>query len=870
MHEIFFAVHVGHPSFPSFVTGTDLWKKSNFHRFSKTSNLSKIQVFRQNECTRLFRRRRSSPSSVIRHFPLSSQGRTCEKNQILAVFQKQAIFPKFKIFRQNECTRFFRRRRSSPSSVVRHFPLSSQGRTCEKNQILAVFQKQAIFPKFKIFRQNECTRFFRRRRSSPSSVVRHFPLSSQGRTCEKNQIFAVFQKQAIFPKFKIFGQNECTRFFRRRRSSQSLVVRHFPLSSQGRTCEKNQIFAVQKQAIFPKFKIFRQNECTRFFLVGRRRGRSSVISLFRHRDGPVKKIKFSPFFKNKRSFQNSRFLGKMSARDFFCCCRSSVVRHFPLSSQGRTCEKNQIFAVFQKQAIFPKFKIFRQNECTRFFWRRRSSPSSVVRHFPLSSQGRTCEKNQIFAVFQKQAIFPKFKIFRQNECTRFFRRCRRSSVVISLFRHRDGPVKKIKFSPFFKNKQSFQNSRFLGKMSARDFFCCCRSSVIRHFPLSSQGRTCEKNQIFAVFQKQAIFPKFKIFRQNECTRFFWRRRSSPSSVVRHFPLSSQGRTCEKNQILAVFQKQAIFPKFKIFRQNECTRLFFAVVGRRSSVISLFRHRDGPVKKIKFSPFFKNKQSFQNSRFLGKMSVRDFFCVVGRRRRRSSVISLFRHRDGPVKKIKFSPFFKNKQSFQNSRFLGKMSAQDFFGVVGRRRRRSSVISLFRHRDGPVKKIKFSPFFKNKQSFQNSRFLGKMSARDFFCCCRSSVIRHFLFRHRDGPVKKIKFSPFFKNKRSFQNSRFLGKMSARDFFCCCRSSVIRHFPLSSQGRTCEKNQIFAVFQKQAIFPKFKIFRQNECTRFFRRRRSSPSSVVRHFPLSSQGRTCEKNEISKTSNLSKIQDF
>ena len=149
------------------------------------------------------------------------------------------------------------------------------------------------------------------------------------------------------------------------------------------------------------------------------------------------------------------------------------------------------------------------------------------------------------------------------------------------------------------------------------------------------------------------------------------------------------------------------------------RDFFDVVGRRrrrSSVISLFRHRDGPVKKIKFSPYFKNKQSFQNSRFLGKMSARDFFAVVGRRRRRSSVISLFRHRDGPVKKIKFSPFFKNKQSFQNSRFLGKMSARDYFAIVGRRRRWSSVISLFRHRYGPVKKIKFSPFFKNKQYFQ----------------------------------------------------------------------------------------------------------------------------------------------------------
>ena len=459
----------------------------------------------------------------------------------------------------------------------------------------------------------------------------------------------------------------------------------------------------------------------------------------------------------------------MSELDFFRRRRwspSSVVRHFPLSSQGRTCEKNQIFAVFQKQAIFPKFKIFRQNECTRFFRRRRWSPSSVVRHFRLSSQGRTCEKNQIFAVYQKQAIFPKFKIFRQNECIRFFAvvggRRRRSSVIF-LFHHRDGPVKKIKFSPFFKNKQSFQNSRFLGKMSVRDFF--------------------------------------------------------------------------------------------------------AVVGgrrRRSSFIFVFRHRDGPVKKIKFSPFFKNKQSFQNSRFLGKMSARDFFAVVGGRRRRSSVIFLFRHRDGPVKKIKFSPFFKNKQSFQNSRFLGKMSVRDFFAVVGGRRRRSSFIFVFRHRDGPVKKIKFSPFFKNKQSFQNSRFLGKMSAIRFFAVVggrrrRSSVI--FLFHHRDGPVKKIKFSPFFKNKQSFQNSRFLGKMSERDFFRRRRwspSSVVLHFRLSSQGRTCEKNLIFAVFQKQAIFPKFKIFRQNECTRFFRHRRWSPSSVVLHFRLSSQGRTCEKNQI------------
>ena len=589
-----------------------------------------------------------SPSSVVAvvgrlSFPRSSQGRTCEKNQIFAVFQKQAIFPKFKIFRQNECTRFFRRRRSSLSSVVGHLPLSSQGRTCEKNQIFAVFQKQAIFPKFKIFRQNECTRFFRLRRSSPSSVIRHFPLSSQGRTCEKNQIFPVFQKQAIFPKFKIFRQNECTRFFRRRRSSPSSVVGHLPLSSQGRTCEKNQIFAVfQKQAIFPKFKIFGRNECTSFFRLRRS----------------------SP---------------------------SSVIRHFPLSSQGRTCEKNQIFPVFHKQAIFPKFKIFRQNECTRFFRRRRSSPSSVVCHFPLSSQGRTCEKNQIFAVFQKQAIFPKFKIFRQNECTRFFRCRRRRSSVIYLFRHRDGPVKKIKFSPFFKNKQSFQNSRFLGKMSR----------VVRHFPLSSQGRTCEKNQIFAVFQKQAIFPKFKIFRQNECTRFFRRRRSSLSSVVGHLPLSSQGRTCEKNQIFAVFQKQAIFPKFKIFRQNECTRFFRR---RRSSLSSVVGHlplssQGRTCEKNQIFAVFQKQAIFPKFKIFSRNECTSFFRL--RRSSPSSVIrhfplchrDLFRHRDGPVKKIKFSLFFTNKQSFQNSRLLGKMSAQDFFAVVGRRRRRSSVIPSF---------------------------------------------------------------------------------------------------------------------------------------------------------------------------------
>ena len=205
-----------------------------------------------------------------------------------------------------------------------------------------------------------------------------------------------------------------------------------------------------------------------------------------------------------------------------------------------------------------------------------------------------------------------------------------------------------------------------------------------------------------------------------------------------------------------------------------------------------------------------------------MSARDFFAVVGRRRRRSSVIYLFRHRDGPVKKIKFSPFFKNRQSFQNSRFLVEMSVRVFFGFVGRRRRRSSVISLFRHRDGPVKKIKFSHVFQKQAIFPKFKII------------RQNECTRFFRRRRSSP-----------------------------------SSVVRHFPLSSQGRTCEKNQIFAVFQKQAIFPKFKIFRQNECTRFFRRRQLSG-----HFPLSSQGRICEKNQIfavfQKQAIFPQIQDF
>ena len=189
---------------------------------------------------------------------------------------------------------------------------------------------------------------------------------------------------------------------------------------------------------------------------------------------------------------------------------SSVVRHFPFSSKGGTFEKNQIFAVFQKTRNFSKIQDFRQNEWTRFFSRRRrrrvvvvvgrclrrSSPSSVVRHFPFLSKGGTFEKNQIFA-----CNFSKIRDFRQNRDRR-----RRPSSVISLFRPREGPLKKIKF------------------------FC---------------------------FQKTRNFSQIRDFRQNEWTRFFRRRRvvavdgrrrrrSLPSSVVAvvrrpSFPFFVQGR-----------------------------------------------------------------------------------------------------------------------------------------------------------------------------------------------------------------------------------------------------------------------------------------------------------------------------------------
>ena len=156
---------------------------------------------------------------------------------------------------------------------------------------------------------------------------------------EKNQIFAVFQKLAIFLKSKIFSKMSGRDFFaidgrrRRRRSSPSSVISTF--SSGGTFGKKSSVVAV----------------------VGRRRRRSSPSSVV------------------------------------------AVVRHFPFSSKGGTFGKNQIFAVFQKLTIFLKSKIFSKMSGRDFFavdGRRRSSPSSVVAvvgrrrrpSFPFFVQGR--------------------------------------------------------------------------------------------------------------------------------------------------------------------------------------------------------------------------------------------------------------------------------------------------------------------------------------------------------------------------------------------------------------------------------------------------------------------------------------------------
>ena len=166
-----------------------------------------------------------------------------------------------------------RRRPSSPSSVISTF--SSKGGTFEKNQIFAVFQKKSQFfwnPRFlakwvdEIFSPSTVIVGRRRRPSSPSSVISTF--SSKEGTFQKNQIFAVFQKLTIFLKSKIFSKTSGPDFFAvdgRRRSSPSSVV------------------AVVRRRRRPSSP-------------------SSVISLFRPREGPLKKIRFSLFFKKTRNF----------------------------------------------------------------------------------------------------------------------------------------------------------------------------------------------------------------------------------------------------------------------------------------------------------------------------------------------------------------------------------------------------------------------------------------------------------------------------------------------------------------------------------------------------------------------------------------
>ena len=131
----------------------------------------------------------------------------------------------------------------------------------------------------------------RRRPLSPSSVIRHFTLSSKGRTFEKNQIFAVFQNLAIFLKFKILGKMSARDFF--------TIVRRRSRSS------------------FPSFVVA---------IVRRRRRPSSVISLFRQRDGPLKKIKFLLFFKNLNFRKIARFLAKWVHEIFSPSSVVAVVR----------------------------------------------------------------------------------------------------------------------------------------------------------------------------------------------------------------------------------------------------------------------------------------------------------------------------------------------------------------------------------------------------------------------------------------------------------------------------------------------------------------------------------------------------------------
>ena len=219
----------------------------------------------------------------------------------------------------------------------------------------------------------------------------------------------------------------------------------------------------------------------------------------------------------------------------------------------------------------------------------------------------------------------------------------------------------------------------------------------------------------------------------------------------------------------------------------------------------------------------------------------------------------------------------------------MSGRDFFAVdvvVGRRRRRSSsVISLFRPREGPLKKIRFSLFFKNSQFFWNPRFLAKWVDEIFSPSTVVAVVRHFPFSSKGGTFEKNQIFAVFQKLAIFLKSKIFSKMSGRDFFAVDGRRRRPSFPFFVQGRDLWKksvavfqkssvvvvrfSKIFAVFQKLAIFLKSKIFSKMSGRVAVVGRRRRPS-----FPFFVQGRDLWKKSdfrcFSKTRNFSEIQDF
>ena len=356
--------------------------------------------------------------------------------------------------------------------------------------------------------------------------------------------------------------------------------------------------------------------------------------------------------------------------------------------------------------------------------RRRSSPSSVVavvRHFHFFVQGRDLWKKSNFRCFSKKlTIFLKSKIFSKMSGRDFIAvdRRRRSSPssVVAVIRHFHFFVqgrelwKKSNFRCFSKKLTIFLKSKIFSKMSGRDFIAVDgrrRSSsvvavvksvvaVIRHFHFFVQGRDLWKKSDFRCFSKKiTIFLKSKIFSKMSGRDFIAvdrRRRSSPSSVVaviRHFHFFVQGRDLWKKSDFRCFSKKlAIFLKSKIFSKMSGRDFFAADSHRRSSpssVVAVIGRRRRPSlpffvqgrdlwKKSDFRCFSKKITIFLKSKIFSKMSGRDFFAVDGRRRsspssvvavvgrRRHPSFPLFRPRKGPLKKIRFSLFFKKTRNF----------------------------------------------------------------------------------------------------------------------------------------------------------------------------------------------------------------